>query len=330
MKRFGIWILLILLMLTTACSGIESKEDAKLKEVKLVLDWTPNTNHTGLYVARDKGYFREQGLDVQIIQPGETGADQLVASGKADFGIGYQEGLTLARVEGMPLVSIAAIIQHNTSCFASLKEKNIQRPRDFVGKKYGSFDSPTEKPIIETLMKLDGAPSQNFRMVSVGNTDFFAASKRDIDFFWIYYGWTGIEAKLRGMDLNLIYLTDYSKELDYYTPIITTSEAKIQKDPKLVEAFMKAVSKGYQFAIQHPEEAAEILIKAEPDLDPKLVRESQKWLSKQYQADAKVWGYQKKEVWANYANWMKKHNLLKGNFDPEKAFTNRFLPGGEK
>src|SRR5690606_17075586 len=153
-----------------------------------------------------------------------------------------------ARAEGMPLVSIAAIIQHNTSCFASLKEKNIQRPRDFVGKTYGSFNSPTEKPIIETLMKLDEAPSQDVKIVNVGNTDFFAASKRDIDFFWIYYGWTGIEAKLRGMDLNLIYLTDYSKELDFYTPIITTSENKINNDPKLVEAFMKAVSKGYKFA----------------------------------------------------------------------------------
>ena len=330
MKRLGFWMLMVLLLLATSCSGIEPQADSNLKKVKIVLDWTPNTNHTGLYVAKEKGYFKEQGLDVEIIQPGETGADKIVASGQADFGIGYQEGLTLARVEGMPLVSIAAIIQHNTSGFASLKEKNIRRPRDFVKKKYGSFDSPTEKPIIETLMKLDKAPSQDFQMISVGNTDFFAASKRDIDFFWIYYGWTGIEAKLRGMDINMIYLTDYSKELDYYTPIITTSEKKIQKDPEQVKDFMEAVSKGYQFAIQHPEEAADILIKAEPDLDPKLVKESQKWLSKQYQADAKVWGYQKKEVWANYANWMKKHQLLKGEFDPDKAFTNQFLPGGGK
>src|SRR5690606_24124960 len=142
--------------------------------------------------------------------------------------------------------------------------------------------------------KLDQAPSTDVKMTSVGNPDFLAASKREIAFFWIYYAWTGMEAKLRGIDINMIYLTDYSKELDYYTPIITTSEQKIQKDPKLVEAFMKAVSKGYQFAIQNPNQAADILIKAEPDLDPKLVKESQKWLSKQYQADAKVWGYQEK------------------------------------
>lgn len=328
MRRMSLWMMIGFLFVMTACSGVDPQTSSAEQKVKIVLDWTPNTNHTGLYVAKEKGYFKEQGLDVEIIQPGEAGADKMVASGQADFGIGYQEGLTLARVEGMPIVSIAAIIQHNTSGFASLKEKNIKRPKDFIGKKYGSFDSPSEKPIIETLMKMDQAPSQDVKMISVGNSDFFAASKRDIDFFWIYYGWTGIEAKLRGIDIDMIYLTDYSKELDFYTPIITTSESKIKKDPKQVEAFMKAVSKGYQFSIQNPEAAADILIKAEPDLDPKLVKESQKWLSKQYQADAKVWGYQKKSVWENYANWMKKHQLLKGDFDAEKAFTNQFLPDG--
>lgn len=330
MKRWGSLLLIGILLMVTACSSLSPTSQDQGEKVKVVLDWTPNTNHTGLYVAKQKGYFQEQGLDVEIIQPGEAGADKMVASGQADFGIGYQEGLTFARTQGVPIVSIAAIIQHNTSGFASLKSKKITRPKDFVGKKYGAFGGPTEKPMIETLMKEDQAPSTHFEFVNIGNTDFFAASKRDIDFFWIYYGWTGIEAKLRGIEIDMIYLKDYSKELDFYTPILTTSEAKITQNPEQVRAFMKAVSKGYEFAIQHPEEAADILIQAEPDLDPKLVKESQKWLSQQYQADAKVWGFQQKSVWENYANWMKKHKLLKGDFDPEKAFTNQFLPKGGK
>lgn len=330
MKRFGIWMMVCFLLLITACSGVspETESKSKGKKVKVVLDWTPNTNHTGLYVAKEKGYFEQQGLDVEIIQPGEAGADKMVASGQADFGVGYQEGLTFARVEGVPIVSIAAIIQHNTSGFASLKSKQIKRPRDFVGKKYGGFGGPSELPMIQTLMKQDQASTQKVDMVNIGNTDFFAASKRDIDYFWIYYGWTGIEAKLRGIDINMIYLTDYSKELDYYTPILTTSEKKIKQDPDQVRAFMKAVSQGYDFAIKNPEAAADILSKAEPDLDPKLVKESQKWLSKQYQAEAKVWGVQREEVWKNYTNWLKKNNLLQGEFDSQKAFTNQFLPNG--
>ena len=329
-KRFGVWLMVGFLLLMTACSGASPESESNGKKVKVVLDWTPNTNHTGLYVAKEKGYFKKQGLDVEIIQPGEAGADKMVASGQADFGVGYQEGLTFARVEGMPIVSIAAIIQHNTSGFASLKNKQINRPKDFVGKKYGGFGGPSELPMIQTLMKQDKAATQKVDMVNIGNTDFFAASKRDIDYFWIYYGWTGIEAKLRGMDLNMIYLTDYSKELDYYTPILTTNEKKIKQDPEQIRSFMKAVSQGYEFAIKNPEEAADLLSKAVPDLNPKLVIESQKWLSKQYQAEAKVWGVQRIEVWQNYTNWLKKNHLLKGEFDPKQAFTNQFLPNGGK
>lgn len=135
------WLaLLFSAMLLTGCSTAKNDSSSKnaassdkkqksLQKVSVVLDWTPNTNHTGLYVAKEKGYFKQEGLDVNIVKPGETGADQLVASGKAEFGVGYQEGITQARIQGVPIVSIAAIIQHNTSGFASPVEKisNHQR-----------------------------------------------------------------------------------------------------------------------------------------------------------------------------------------------------------
>ena len=158
------WVItLMLAMAVVALAACQSKEEPKkeeaakdqLEKVTMVLDWTPNTNHTGLYVAQAQGFFEEQGLDVDIIQPGDAGADQLVASGKADFGISYQEGITLARTQGVPIVSIAAIIQHNTSGFAAPKEKGIASPKDFEGKTYGGWGSPIEKAVIETIMKAD-------------------------------------------------------------------------------------------------------------------------------------------------------------------------------
>lgn len=106
-----------------------------LTHMKVVLDWTPNTNHTGLYVAKDQGFYEKEGLDIEIIQPGSGGADAMVASGEAPFGVSYQEGVTQARLQGVPLVSIAAVIQHNTSGFASPAAKNIKAPKDFEGKK---------------------------------------------------------------------------------------------------------------------------------------------------------------------------------------------------
>jgi ABC-type nitrate/sulfonate/bicarbonate transport system substrate-binding protein len=332
-KKWLFLAMAALVLLTAACGGqAPAKQTGEKgpKKVTLVLDWTPNTNHTGLYVARDKGFFKEQGLDVTIIQPGETGAEQMVASGKADFGVSYQEGVTLARTQNVPIVSIAAVLQHNTSGFASPAAKNIKRPKDFEGKTYGGWGSPVEKQMITSLMETDKADPNKVKIVNTGNVDFFTAVKKNVDFMWIYYGWTGIEAEIRGEKLNMIYLTDYSKELDYYTPVLITSEKKIKEDPETVRAFMKAVSKGYQFAIEKPGEAADILIKAAPDLDPKLVKKSQEWLSPRYKADAPVWGIQKQEVWENYANWMRSHKLLEGNFDASKAFTNDFLPEGGK
>ncbi len=333
MKKLYAFLLVAILVLA-GCSSKSSDStkdkvaDSKkeLKKITVVLDWTPNTNHTGLYVAKEKGYFKDQGLDVDIIQPGDTGADQLIATGKADFGVSYQEGITQARVQGVPLVSIAAVIQHNTSGFASPVAKNIKSPKDFEGKTYGGWGSPVEKAVIDSLMKTENADVKKVDIINAGDADFFTMVKKDVDFAWIYYGWTGIEAELRGEKLNMIYLTDYSKKLDYYTPVLATNEKMIQNNPDTVKAFVKAASQGYEYAIKNPDQAADILVKAAPDLDPKLVKKSQEWLADKYQDDAKQWGEQKLEVWENYSNWMSDRGLLEGKFDAKKAFTNEFLP----
>jgi ABC-type nitrate/sulfonate/bicarbonate transport system substrate-binding protein len=328
MKRLLICFFALCLMLA-GCSGQKSstqKNEKELQKVTVVLDWTPNTNHTGLFVAKENGYFKEQGLDVDIISPGQTGADQLIASGKADFGVSYQESITQARVQNVPIVSIAAVIQHNTSGFASPVSKNIESPKDFVGKTYGGWGSPVEKAILDSLMKKENADVNKLNIVTMGEADFFTAVKRDIDFAWIYQGWTGIEAELRGEKLNMVYLTDYSDKLDYYTPVLATNEKMIKNQPETVKAFMKAASKGYTYSIDHPKEAADILLKDNPDLDKELVQKSQEWLSTKYQDDASRWGEQKLTIWKNYAEWLTENKLLEGKFDPEKAFTNDFLP----
>ncbi|MFZ3589718.1 ABC transporter substrate-binding protein [Bacillus sp. DJP31] len=308
-------------------NGAEGQQgNEELQKVSVVLDWTPNTNHTGLYVAKDQGFFEAEGLDVEIIMPGEAGADQLVAAGKSEFGIGYQEGVTQARIQGVPLVSVAAIIQHNTSGFASPVEKNIVSPKDFEGKTYGGWGSPVEESVISSIMNVEKADVEKVSFISMGDADFFTAVKRDIDFAWIFYGWTGIEAELRDEPINMVYLTDYSEKLDYYTPVVTTNEEMISENPDTVKAFVKAVAKGYEFSIEKPSEAADILLKAAPDLDPELVKKSQEWLSPKYQDDAKRWGEQKLEVWENYASWMFENGLLEKELEAKKAFTNEFLP----
>ncbi len=314
----------LIMVLATACQN--SGQPAELKKVKVVLDWTPNTNHTGLYVAQAKEYFKAQGLDVEILLPGDAGVIQTVASGNAEFGVSYQEELTQARVQDVPAISIAAIIQHNTSGFASPVGKNIKSPKDFAGKTYGGWGSPVEEAVIQSVMELEGASADEVNFVSIGDVDFFTAVERDIDFAWAFYAWTGIEAELRNVPLNMIYVKDLSPKLDYYTPILITSEKLAKEDPELVKAFMAAVSQGYEFAIENPEQAADILVEAVPDLNAELVRASQVWLADKYQEDAARWGEQKLEVWTGYTEWMLSKNLLEKDVDVTSAFTNEFLP----
>lgn len=332
MKKIMLAMVVVLLLVSCSNSSTPSTEgkENELQKITMVLDWTPNTNHTGLYVAQENGYFKENGLDVEIITPGESSADALVASGKADFGISYQENITQARTEGVPIVSIAAVIQHNTSGFASPVDKNIQSPKDFVGKTYGAFGSEVEKSVISSLMQIDGGDVNDVEFLNIGDTDFFTATKKDVDFAWIYYGWTGVEAELRGEKLNMIYLTDFSDKLDYYTPVIATNEKMIDSNPETVKTFLKAVSEGYEYSIENPNEASEILLSAAPDLDKELVKKSQEWLASKYQDDADRWGEQKLSVWENYANWMYDNKILDSKLDAEKAFTNEFLPEGDE
>jgi ABC-type nitrate/sulfonate/bicarbonate transport system substrate-binding protein len=297
-------------------------------DVTLMLDWVPNTNHTGIFVAQEAGYFADAGLEVKIIQPGEVLAQAAVASGAADFGVDFQEQVTMARADDRPLVSIAAIIQHNTSGFAARKDLGVNSPRDWAALRYGSFASPFEAPTLKALMTCDGGDFARLSIVDTGFADPLALlSEKRIDLAWIFYGWQGIQAARQGVDLDVVMMADqFDCVPDYYTPILITSEDTIARRPEVVRAFVGAVARGYRFAIDHPDEAAEALLRAAPELDRDLVRESQAWLSPRYAADAPRWGEQRREVWAAYARWMADNGVVNAMIDVDGAFTNAFLP----
>lgn len=295
------------------------------QNITVVLDWTPNTNHTGLYVAKELGYFKSENLNVEILQPSTGTSDQLVASGRADFGVSYQENVTLARIQGVPVVSLAAVIQHNSSGFASLKSKNIKSPKDWSGKNYGGWGTPTEKATLKALIEKDGGKIDDINILTTGSADFFQTSKSSVDFAWVFEAWTNVEAKLKGFKIDYIPLIKYDKALDYYTPVIITNEKLIKKDKELVKKFMHAVKKGYEYSINNPTKAANILIKCVPELNKELVLESQKYLASRYQSDATYWGKQKESVWVNYQNWLFDKDLIKEKTQMSKAYTNSFL-----
>ncbi|SEN70050.1 ABC-type nitrate/sulfonate/bicarbonate transport system, substrate-binding protein [Amphibacillus marinus] len=323
MKKIAMALLGVVLVLL-GCN--QTTTNSSGDELSIILDWTPNTNHTGIYVAQEKGYFEDENLKVEILLPGQTSADQVVAAGQADIGIGSQEMVTRARVQDVPIISIAAIIQHNTSGFASPIDRNIISPSDFSGMTYGGFGDPIEEALLDALMTSENASVEDVDMINIGHADFFTSVQRDIDFSWIYYGWTGIEAEIRDVELNVQYLTDYADELDYYTPVLFTNEDLIATKPELLRRFVAAVSKGYQDAINNPTDTAKILLEAVPDLNEELVYASQAWLADWYQADAEQWGVQELPVWERYATWLHRNHLIEAVPNFEEAFTNQFLP----
>lgn len=296
--------------------------------VKFMLDWVPNTNHTGIFVASDKGYFADEGLDVQIITPGEVYPEAAVAGGAADFGISFQESVTLARAEGARIVSIAAVLQHNTSGFASPAALNVTNPADFEGLRYGAWGSPSEIPTLKALMECSGAEFDKLKMVTTGFSDALALlAENRVDLAWIYYGWQGIQAEEKGIALNVVMMEDYFDCVpDFYTPVVIAGESTVESRGELAKSLLTALSRGYTFAAEHPDEAADILLAAVPELDGTLVKKSQRWLSAYLVGEAPRWGEQRTEVWQDYTDWLVKNDVVATPIIIEDAFTNRFLP----
>lgn len=306
-------------------------EPAALEKVTMVLDWTPNTNHTGLYVAQEKGYYKEAGLEVEIIQPPEGDALLFVGTGKAPFCISFQEAIAagLDLEEPMPVTAVAAVVNHNTSGILSLKEKNITRFKDMEGKSYGTWDIPVYDEILKDVVTADGGDFSKITMVTNNATDTVTALQTDFDAVWVFYGWDGIISKLKGLDTHYLPFADGNPVMDYYTPVIAANNQFLAEHPETARKFMEATAKGYEFAAADPEEAAQILLKAAPEIGEEIAKASQEYLSAQYMAEAPVWGVIDQARWDNFFSWMYDKGLLKHKMEPAAGMDNQYLPSAK-
>ncbi|MGO8948529.1 MAG: ABC transporter substrate-binding protein [Ktedonobacterales bacterium] len=335
-------LLVVVPLLLAGCSfGSQatspSSYDGPVAHVKLALDWTPNTNHTGIYVAMEKGWYRQQGIDLTLLPYSSSIApEELVGTGQADFGISFTEGVTSARAAGLPVVSIAAILQHNTSALVSLKSSGLDTVAKLAGKRYAGFGAPYEQPVISQVLSCGGASTTSFQDITTTLDPIVALKSGQFDFAWVFMGWEGIEAQEQGIALNVFPLLNYCMP-DYYSPVIITNQQLISQHPDVIRRFLKATSEGYTYAIQHPKDAANLLIQGAPagSFDNKqLVYDSQDYLSPRYSADTSCWGTQTLKKWTDYPSFMYSHNAL---FDANNqaltsppdyaaAFTDQFLP----
>ena len=313
-----------------ACGSGESSQGENEKEkITFVLDWTPNTNHTGLYVAQEKGYFEDEGLEVEIVQPPEDGADALVASGKAQFGISFQDTMAPGVVgeDALPTTAVAAVVHHNTSGIISRKGEGMDTPKGLEGKKYATWDAPIEKAMMENVVEADGGDFSKVELIPSTVTDEVSAlESKSVDAIWIFYAWAGVATEVAGLETDYFAFKDINPAFDYYTPVIIGNNEFLEKEPETAKKFLSAVKKGYEDAIEDPDGAAEILCEAAPELDQELVKASQEYLKDQYIADADRWGYIDPDRWNLFYNWLNENGLTENQIPENTGFSNEYLP----
>lgn len=269
---------------TTAEATTAAPEPA---EVSIALDWTPNTNHIGVYVADQLGYYADEGLTVKILPYAETSPETLVSNGDAQFGFSYSNGIAFSRAAGLDVVQVFANISKQQYLIAyRADDPEISSPKDLVGKTYAGFGTPSEESEIATVIEGDGG-SGDFKTVVLDTAAYEAVYNDRADFTISAITWEGVEAEVNGKPMKYFNPADYGYP-ESYSNTIVSSNAWLTANEDVAKRFLAATQRGYQYAQDNPAEAAQILLDANPQTlkNPEVVQKSAELLAKDgYYAD---------------------------------------------
>jgi ABC-type nitrate/sulfonate/bicarbonate transport system substrate-binding protein len=286
--------------------------------VTLALDWTPNTDHTGFYVAKTLGYYRAAGIELKIIPYTTTLPDELVAAGRADFGISFESEVAIDETSGLPVVSVMAILQHQASVVGFRKGSGITRPCDLVGKTFAWDGGTDEIASIEYLIDKDGCKGTlpdgrpNFKVVDLNTTAYAAVYDGRADFDWPLVTWEVIQARLAGEPMSYFDLQHWGFP-DHYEVVLISGRRFLARHPGLATRFVQASARGFSFAAHHPVEAARILIADNPGVfgNTALVYDSAKLMARSFWLDAEGrFGVQTYSRWYGYVRFAQEHGIL--------------------
>jgi putative hydroxymethylpyrimidine transport system substrate-binding protein len=333
-KKFKYLSLVLVFVLLTliGCTGKEqNKESAnsgKLEDVDLVLDWYPNAIHSFIYVAMEKGYFKDEGLKVNIKFPSNpTDPLTLSASGKATLGIYYQPDVVMARTnEKVPIKSIGAIVHTPLNVIISLKEKNINSPKDLSGKTVGFSGNPLNVEYLKTMVKADGGDPDSVNVIDVGFELLSSMITKKVDA--TTGGLINHEVpvlKHEGYEVNYFSPADYGVPR-YYEEVFVASDNTIKEKSETLKKFMRAVKKGFEFTKQNPDAALKILLdnqqKDSFQLTEAVEKESINMLLPRMESKEEPFLYQDKKVWEDNIKWLQEKGLLKEKVNAEDFFVN--------
>ncbi len=305
--------------------------------VRLALDWTPNTNHLGFFVAQEKGWYAEAGVELEVLPYGGTAPEAILAAHQAECGISFQDSMTFAVAAGAPIVSVMAILQHTAQDIAVLAESDIERPKALDGRIYAGFGYPNEVPTLQAVIRADGGTG-TFDTVTLDAAAYEALYSKRADFVITFAAWEGIEAAQRGIDLRTFRFSDFGFP-DFYQVVLACDHDWLAKDPVAAKAFVSATARGFGFAALNPDEAAAILVAANPgifDANPDLPQASATYLAEQglFMDTHAAVGTQTLEKWSGYSGFLYEQGLLvdaqgaalAAPPDYSSLFSNEFLP----
>ena len=320
-------VLAALIALAVAACGDDGKEEVS---VRLALDWYPNSNHLGLYIAQEKGYFAEEGLNVTIYTPVDPSTIlQTVGKGSDDFGISYQPDVLLARGQGVPVVSVVGMVQHPLNSVMALRSSGIATPKDLVGKKVGYPGIPTNEPLLDTMLKADGARGlEDVELVNVGFDLVPALLSGTVDaIVGAYWTHESILAENEGYPINIMRMEEWGVP-DYYELVLVASEDTVKDRPDVVERFVRALRRGYEDAIADPQAGVDILLRGTKDeVDEAIERPGADLLVPVWRTETVRFGEQDSSRWEDFTRWMQENGLLSEEVGADDAFTNRFAGG---
>ena len=312
-RAWGVGVVVGVALAVGGCAGGSSAADGRTR-VRFALDWPPNTNHTGLYVALARGWFADAGLDVQVLPYSDTAPDQLVDAGAAEAGISTHDSSLIAQAGGADVVAVMAVLQHwATAIGVRADDARITRPRDLDGRVYAGFGSPGEVPLLQEVIRADGGTG-DFTTVVLGSSAYEALYAGKADFTIPYVAWEGVEAERARTPMRYLEYTDFGFP-DAYAVVVDASRRWVADDPEAARAFVGALRRGYAWAAEHPDEAAALLVEQNPDAfpDPELVTRSQRMLSADWlrAADGSV-GTMTLEQVAGYGDFLFDAGILAG------------------
>lgn len=300
----------------SACTSFDSATNntkTKTQKVKFILDWTPNTNHTGIYVAKAKGWYKEAGLEVEILGYSKAGVVNVLENRGADFGMSYATELAIANSAGAHLKIVYNLQQKSSVGVAVRKDSNINSPKDLDGKVYAAYDAGENTANIKEMIKKAGGKG-DFKTIIMNTGAYEAVADKKADFAEGFTTWEGVEFEIRNVPFRFFYPADYGVPTSPCVPGIAANNEIIKKNPEIVKKFVQATMKGYNYTVAHPQEAAKILLQENPQakLKPELVFKSQAQLSAKYWTDDRGGtGFANLKLWQQYLDHLTKMGTIK-------------------